>query len=63
GYRYYTIISKEEFEKMVAKKVVKDITKTDPSLAIAAFEGIVENLSKEDIEKLKKLIEEKENER
>ncbi len=63
GYRYYTIISKEEFEKMVAKKVVKDITKTNPSLAIAAFEGIVENLSKEDIEKLKKLIEEKENER
>ena len=63
GYRYYPIVSKEEFEKMVAKKVVKDITKTDPSLAIAAFEGIVENLSKEDIEKLKKLIEEKENER
>ena len=63
GYRYYPIVSKEEFERMVAKKVVKDITKTDPSLAIAAFEGIVENLSKEDIEKLKKLIEEKENER
>ena len=63
GYRYYPVVSKEEFEKMVAKKVVKDITKTDPSLAIAAFEGIVENLSKEDIEKLKKLIEEKENER
>ncbi len=63
GYRYFPIVSKEEFERMVAKKVVKDITKTNPSLAIAAFEGIVENLSKEDIEKLKKLIEEKENER
>ncbi|WP_297454503.1 BlaI/MecI/CopY family transcriptional regulator [Persephonella sp.] len=63
GYRYYPVITKEEFEKMIAKKVVKDLTKTNPSLAIAAFEGIVENLSKEEIEKLKKLIEEKENER
>ena len=63
GYRYYPVVSKEEFEKMVAKKVVADLTKTNPSLAIAAFEGIVENLSKEEIEKLKKLIEEKENER
>ena len=63
GYRYYPVITKEEFEKQIAKKVVKDLTKSDTAIAIAAFEGIIENLSKEDIKKLKKLIEEKENER
>jgi len=63
GYRYYPLMSKEEFEKMVAKKVVKEMTKENPTVAIAAFEGIVENLSKDEIEKLKKMIEEKENEK
>ncbi len=62
GYRYYPVITKEEFERQIAKKVVKELTKENPSVAIAAFEGIVENLSKEDLEKLKKLIEEKSNE-
>ena len=63
GYRYYPILSKEEFEKLIAKKVLNGLTKTNPSLALTAFEGLVENLSDEEIERLKKLIEEKEREK
>ena len=59
GYRYYPLITKDEFEKAIAKKVVSDMVKNNPSLAIPAFEGVVEELSSEEIEKLKKLIEEK----
>ena len=59
GYRYYPLMTKEEFEKMVAKKVVSDMVRNNPSLAIPAFEGVIEELSPEEIEKLKKLIEEK----
>jgi predicted transcriptional regulator len=59
GYRYYPLISKEEFEKQVAEKVISDMMKTNPSVAISAFEGVLEDLSKEEIEKLRKLIERK----
>lgn len=59
GYRYYPLITKDEFEKAIAKKVVSDMVKNNPSLAIPAFEGVVEELSPEEIKKLKKIIEEK----
>ncbi len=59
GYRYYPVISREEFETEVAKKVVKDMLKGNPSTAVAAFEGLIEELSEEDLKKLKKLFEEK----
>jgi len=59
GYRYYPLMTKEEFEKAVAKKVISDMVKSNPSLALPAFEGVIEELSAEEIEKLKKLIEEK----
>ncbi|RMA97753.1 BlaI/MecI/CopY family transcriptional regulator [Hydrogenothermus marinus] len=62
GYRYFPVMTKEEFEKSITKEVVKNLTKENPVAAIAAFEGIIENLSQEDIEKLKKFIEQK-NER
>jgi len=59
GYRYYPVITKEEFEREVAKKVVKDMLKNSPSTAVAAFEGIVEELSEEEINKLRDLLERK----
>lgn len=59
GYRYYPVISREQFEAEVAKKVVKDMLKSSPSTAVAAFEGLIEELSEEDLSKIKKLLEEK----
>ncbi|WP_457626391.1 BlaI/MecI/CopY family transcriptional regulator [Persephonella sp.] len=59
GYRYYPVITKEEFEREVAKKVVKDMLKNSPSTAVAAFEGIVEELSEEEINRLRDLLERK----
>ena len=59
GYRYYPVISREQFEAEVAKKVVKDILKSSPSTAVAAFEGLLEELPEEDLNKIKKIFEEK----
>ncbi|SNZ08048.1 Predicted transcriptional regulator [Persephonella hydrogeniphila] len=59
GYRYYPVITKDEFEREVAKKVVKDMLKNNPSTAVAAFEGIVEELSDEEISRLRELLEKK----
>ncbi|NPA52341.1 MAG: BlaI/MecI/CopY family transcriptional regulator [Aquificae bacterium] len=59
GYRYFPLITKEEFEREVAKKVIKDIVKGKPDVAIAAFEGVLEELSQEEIKKLKHLIQQK----
>ncbi|HCB69748.1 MAG TPA: BlaI/MecI/CopY family transcriptional regulator [Persephonella sp.] len=59
SYRYFPLISKEEFEKKVAEKVITDIIRSHPETAIAAFEGAIEKLSEEEIYHLKKMIEEK----
>ncbi len=63
GYRYYPILSKDEFEKLVAKKVLNGLTKSNRSITLTAFEGLVENLSSDELERLKKLIQEKEREK
>ncbi|WP_456464422.1 BlaI/MecI/CopY family transcriptional regulator [Persephonella sp.] len=59
GYRYYPVISREQFEAEVAKKVVKDMLKSSPSTAVAAFEGLIEELPEEEIDRIRKLFEEK----
>ncbi|WP_293446421.1 BlaI/MecI/CopY family transcriptional regulator [Persephonella sp.] len=59
GYRYYPVISREQFETEVAKKVVKDMLKSSPSTAVAAFEGLIEELPEEEIDRIRKLFEEK----
>ncbi len=59
GYRYYPVISREQFEAEVAKKVVKDMLKSSPSTALAAFEGLIEELPEEEIDRIRKLFEEK----
>ncbi|WP_457639074.1 BlaI/MecI/CopY family transcriptional regulator [Persephonella sp.] len=56
GYIYYPVVSRENFEAEVAKKIVKELTKEKPSIAVAAFEGIVEELSEEEIKKLEEII-------
>ena len=59
SYRYFPLISKEDFEKKVAEKVITDIIKYHPETAIAAFKGAIEKLSDEEIKRLKELIDEK----
>ncbi len=59
GYRYYPVISREQFEAEVAKKVVKDMLKSSPSTTVAAFEGLIEELPEEEIDRIRKLFEEK----
>ncbi len=59
GYRYFPKISKEEFEEMVTEKVISDIVKANPSTAVAAFSGIIEELSEEELKKLKEMIDKK----
>lgn len=59
GYRYYPVISREQFEAEIAKKVVKDMLKSSPSTAVAAFEGLIEELPEEEIDRIRKLFEEK----
>ncbi|MDQ7055038.1 MAG: BlaI/MecI/CopY family transcriptional regulator [Persephonella sp.] len=55
GYRYCPVMSREEFEREMAKRVVSDIIKSSPS-GVAAFEGVVEELSEEEIEKLREIL-------
>ncbi|WP_456383921.1 BlaI/MecI/CopY family transcriptional regulator [Persephonella sp.] len=57
GYRYYPVMTRDEFESQVAKKVITDILKNNPSSAVAAFEGVIEELGEEEIRKLKEIIE------
>ncbi len=57
GYRYYPTLTKEEFEKELAKKVVKEIIREKPSTVVSAFEGVIEELPEEEIRKIKSLIE------
>jgi predicted transcriptional regulator len=59
GYRYFPVVSKEEFEKIITQKVLSDLIKSNPEATIAAFEGTVENLSKDELRKLKEIIERK----
>ncbi len=59
GYRYFPVVSKEEFEKILTEKVLVELIKSSPEATIAAFEGAVENLSQEEIEKIKEIIEKK----
>ncbi len=59
GYIYYPVITKEEFEKKTAEKVITELIENNPELTLAAFQGAVEKLSKEEIDKLYKIIEEK----
>ncbi len=59
GYRYFPKISKKEFEEMVTEKVISDILKANPETAVAAFSGIIEELSEDEIKKLKEMIEKK----
>ncbi|MBK3332444.1 BlaI/MecI/CopY family transcriptional regulator [Persephonella atlantica] len=58
GYRYYPVMSKGAFEKEVAKRVVTDILRSSPS-GVAAFEGVIEELSEEEIKKLREMIDKK----
>ncbi len=62
GYRYFPVVGKKEFEKIVTEKVLKELLKANPEATLAAFEGAVESLSKEEIERLKKIIEKKSSE-
>ena len=62
GYRYFPVVSKKEFEKIITEKVLKELLKANPEATLAAFEGAVESLSKEEIERLKKIIEKKSSE-
>ena len=59
GYRYFPVVSKEEFERILTEKVLTDLIKSSPEATIAAFEGTVEKLSKEELQKLKEIIERK----
>ncbi len=63
GYIYYPVISKEEFEKKTAEKVITELIESNPELTLAAFKGAVEKLSPEELNQLKKLLEEKEKEK
>ena len=59
GYIYFPRVSKEEFEKLVTEKVISDIVKAHPETAIAAFGGVIEELSEDEIKKLKEMIDKK----
>lgn len=59
GYRYFPVVSKREFEKIVAEKVLTDILASNPDTAIAAFEGTLEKLPEEEIKRLKDVLEKK----
>ncbi len=59
GYRYTPKLSREEFEEMVTEKVISEIVKANPSTAVAAFGGVIEELSEEEIKKLKEIIDKK----
>ncbi len=63
GYRYYPVISKEEFERILTEKLVYQLLKSNPEATIAAFEGSIEKLSEEEFEKLLKIIEKRKNEK
>ncbi len=59
GYRYVPKLSKEQFEEMVTEKVISEIVKANPSTAVAAFGGIIDELNEEEIKKLKEIIDKK----
>jgi len=59
GYRYIPKLSKEEFEEMITEKVISEIVKANPSTAVAAFSGIIEELNEEELKKLKEIIDKK----
>lgn len=56
AYYYFPLFSKEEFQKRIARELMKNLAKEDFSSLVFAFEGVVEDLSPEEIKHLKELL-------